>query len=152
MAMILMVLGWLGVAGGAAAALGALMPSLPVLGAPGQLGAGLVAILNGAMLVAFAQLVQGVQRLNRQLEPLAKIGAVLAPRYLAGADVAPAPATDDSEALDTIVTNPPTNAQVYANGNFRVVLMSDGRVIAQTAEGTKSFANLDAYKKFAGLG
>jgi hypothetical protein len=152
-AMLLLAIGWLGVVGGAVTIAGALLPSLPFIGSPGGLGIGLVALLNGALVLAVASMARSLQQLNAQVEPLYRVGAALAPRYGAGGDAAaPASAADNSAALDAIVLNPPENAQVYANGSFRVVLMSDGKVIAQTAEGTRSFDNLDAYRKFAGLG
>jgi hypothetical protein len=147
---ILQAFGWLGILGGIVALVGWLMPSLPLIGPVGSLALGMTGLLNGAMLLGFAQLIGAVTALVRQVEPLAKIGTALAPRY--GVADGSAMGAEDTNALDAIVLNPPANAQVYANGSFRVVLMVDGRVIAQSAEGTKAFATLEDYKKFAGLG
>jgi hypothetical protein len=155
---IITICGWIGLGlGGIAAVLG-LLHAVTSIGPTGSFGFGLVAFLNGALLIGLAQLIGEVQKLGRQLDPLHRIGQVLAPRYAAAvaaqsgqAAAAPAAAEQPPASLDEIITSPPANAQVYANGNFRVVLMSDGSVVAQTPDGVRSFGTLDEYKTSAGL-
>lgn len=171
--MVIRAFGWVGIVVGAVALLLALLGLLlslsPAIQSIASFPLAMTAILNGALLIGFAELIAGMEtlntqvgRLSSQVEPLSRIGQALAARYSGAAAqvtaeapaaaAAPPPAPEPrAPDLDEVIANPPPAAQVYANGNLRVVLLPDGRVVAQTAEGTRDFPTLDAYKTYAGL-
>jgi len=109
------------------------LPTLMPLGAS--------ALLGGALLFAFARVVELLEELNKKLIPIHSIAVALEKKYN--------PSSSDSPIADP-QSNPPVRLRTETHFGRRVDFLSDGSVIGETDGGVYSYRTFEDWRKYIG--
>ena len=121
---------------------------------PTLLPLGASAILGGALLMAFARVVELLEELNSKLTPIHSIALALANKY--NPDQSKMAAQEDGAAFDpnnSIVdplSNLPAGSRIERHFMHRVAFLPDGTVKGETDSGLRSFKTFEEWRKFIG--
>ena len=109
------------------------LPTLMPLGAS--------ALLGGALLFAFARVVELLEELNKKLIPVHSIAIALEKKYN--------PSQSDSPIVDPL-SNLPAGSRTEHHFGRRVAFLPDGSAVGETDGGVYSYKTFEDWRKYIG--
>jgi hypothetical protein len=115
---------------------------------------GASALLGGALLIAFARVVELLEKLNEKLIPVHSIAIALEGKYNPDQSKMTAQAADATfDPKNPIVdplTNLPPGSQIERHFSRRVAFLPDNSVIGETDTGLRKFKTFEEWRRFIG--
>ena len=110
------------------------------------------ALLGGALLIAFARVVELLEQLNEKIKPISAVALALEEKYNAkpNEQVSNTAKFDPNNPITDPFTNLPAGSQIERHFRRRVAFLPDESVIGETDKGPHKFKNFDEWRRFIG--
>jgi hypothetical protein len=127
---------------------------LTIVFLPTLLPLGASALLGGALLVAFARVVELLEDLNTKVAPISALALALEQKYRPDTSSASAGAGDTSfDPANPIVdplSNLPDGSRIERHFGRRIAFLPDGTVVGETNDGLRSFKTFEDWRRAIG--